>query len=86
LLTRQAETLGKVLKAAAITVEPYWPSLFAKALTGHDISKLLTAVQSSGPAPAAAGATVAAVVEKAPEEAAPEADMDMGGLFGDDDY
>ena len=59
----QAEKLSKVIKASGNEVEGYWPGLFAKALQGQDIEKLLTAVAASGPAPAAAAATTAAAAD-----------------------
>jgi large subunit ribosomal protein LP1 len=46
------------LKAANVEVEPYWPSLFAKALEGVDVKNLITNIGSgAGAAPAAAGKT-----------------------------
>lgn len=79
------------MKAANVEVEPYWPSLFAKALEGVDVKKLITSIGSgagAGPAagPAAAAAPAAAASkkeEKKKEESADEAsDDDMGfGLF-----
>merc|ERR1712166_75870 len=87
-----ADKLTKVIKASGNSVESYWPGLFAKALQGQDVAKLLANVSAGAPAasgaPAAGGAAAA---EKEPEkEAEPEeeVDMDMGGMFGgdDDDY
>ena len=46
-----------MIKASGNTVEGYWPGLFAKALKGQDIAKLLSNVGSG--APAAAGAAPA---------------------------
>ena len=60
--------------------------LFAKALKGADVGELLSNIGSAaGPAagPAAAGA---AAVEEVKEEKKEEVeDVDMGGLFGDED-
>ena len=75
-----------MIKASGNEVEAYWPNLFAKALKGQDIEKLLSNIGSApaaGPAAAAAPAGPAKVVkeEKPVEE---EANVDMGGLFGDD--
>merc|ERR1712167_408964 len=82
-----AEKLTKVIKDSGNTVEPYWPMLFAKALKSANVDDLLTNVATAGPAagPAAAGgaAPVEAKVEEKKEEAVEE--VDMGGLFGDDD-
>merc|ERR1712127_454608 len=84
------EKLSKVLKASNNQVESYWPSLFAKAMKGQDVAKLLSAVGTAAPAAAgpAAGAGAAAPAEKKKEEEPEEADVDMGDLFGggDDDY
>lgn len=57
-----AEKLQTILKTANVEVEPYWPTLFAKALEGVDIKGLITNISSgvgSG-APAAGGAAPAA--------------------------
>merc|ERR1711862_747688 len=81
------EKLTKVIKASGNTVEGYWPGLFAKALKGQDITKLLSNVGTGGggggAGPAAAGAGGAAAAEEKPAE-----NVDMGDLFGggDDDY
>ena len=63
--------------------------LFAKALKGQDVGALLsnigTAGGSAGPAEAAGpAAAVADEPEEKKKEDEPE-DVDMGGLFGDDD-
>jgi len=88
-----SEKLQTILKAANVEVEPYWPTLFAKALEGVDLKGLISNVGSgvgaapSGgvAAPAAGGAAPAeAAKESKKEEAAEESeeDDDMGfGLF-----
>ena len=87
----QCEKLSKVIKASGNTVEGYWPGLFAKALEGQDITKLLSNVgvgASAGPAAggqADAGTAGAKEEEKPQAEEPEEADVDMAGLF-DDDY
>ena len=81
--------MNKVLSAAGITVEGYYPGLFVKALKGQDIDKLLANVGSAPAAgPAAAGGAGPAKEEEKPkeEEKAEEADVDMGDLFGGGDY
>lgn len=81
-----------MIKASGNTVEGYWPGLFAKALVGQDITKLLANVGTAAAAPAAgAGAAAAggaAAAEEKPKEEEPEEDVDMGDLFGggEDDY
>ena len=78
--------MNAVIKASGNEVEPYWPMLFAKALKGANVGELLSNIGSAaGPAagPAAAGA---AAVEEVKEEKKEEVeDVDMGGLFGDED-
>ena len=82
--------MNKVIKASGNTVEAYWPSLFAKALSTANVGELLQNVVSAGPA--AAGPAVvgeaAEVVEEKEEKKEEVEDVDMGGLFGgdDDDY
>merc|ERR1712224_315920 len=83
-----AEKLSKVISASGNEVEPYWPMLFAKALKSAKIEDLLSNVASAGPAagPAAAAGAVEAEVEEEKEEKKEEVeDVDMGGLFGDDE-
>merc|ERR1712167_163048 len=82
------EKLSKIIKASGNTVEPYWPMLFAKALKGQDVGTLLTSVGNSGPAVAAGpavGGGAEVVEEKKEEKKEEEEDVDMGGLFGDDE-
>lgn len=75
------------MKAANVDVEPYWPSLFAKALEGINVKDLITNIGSGvGAAPAAGAAAAAAPVaaaaekkeEKKKEESEEEEDDDMG--------
>ena len=83
-----AEKLSKVITASGNAVEPYWPMLFAKALKSAKIEDLLSNVASAGPAagPAAAAGAAEAEAEEEKEEKKEEVeDVDMGGLFGDDD-
>merc|ERR1712130_300302 len=87
-----SEKITTILKAAGVSVEPYWPGLFAKALDGLNVRDLITNVGSSagaapagGAAPAAGGGDAApAAAEKKEEkkEESEESDDDMGfGLF-----
>ena len=83
--------MTKIIKASGNEVEPYWPMLFAKALKGQDVGALLANVGSAGggggaaaAGPADAGAAAAEEPEEKKKEDEPE-DVDMGGLFGDDD-
>ena len=85
------DKLAKVIKASGNEVEAYWPTLFAKALKGQNIESLLSNIGSApvaaatsvaAPVAAAGGAKPAEKKEEKPKEE--EADVDMGGLFGDD--
>merc|ERR1712221_24471 len=76
-----ADKIQKICTAANVTIEPFWPGLFAKALEGRNIGDLISNVGSApaagGAAPAAGGDAPAAVEEKKEES-----DDDMGfGLF-----
>merc|ERR1712113_221492 len=87
------QKLSQVIKASGNTVEGYWPGLFAKALKGQDIAKLLSNVGSGAPAaagaaPADAGAAAGGDDKKKEDDKKGEEedeDIDMGGMFGDDD-
>ena len=87
-----ATNINKLVKAAEVSVEPIWPTLFAKNMTSESIEALLTNVGSGaavasgggGAAPAAGGAAPAAEEKKEEkkEESEEESDDDMGfGLF-----
>lgn len=79
------------MKAANVDVEPYWPSLFAKALEGIDVKNLITSIGSGAGAASAGGAAAPAAAAEAPaaaeskkekkEESEEEEDDDMG--FGE---
>uniref|UniRef100_A0AC35TRY2 60S acidic ribosomal protein P1 n=1 Tax=Rhabditophanes sp. KR3021 TaxID=114890 RepID=A0AC35TRY2_9BILA len=84
-----ADQISAILKAANVTVEPFWPGLFAKALEGVNVADLISNIGSgagsAGPAAAApaaaAAAPAAAKKEKEPVKEESE-DEDMGfGLF-----
>ena len=86
-----ADNIKSVLKAAKVNVEPFWPSLFAKALDGIDIKSLISNVGVGSGAPAGAAPAAGAggaeqakeeVKEEKKEESEEESDDDMGfGLF-----
>jgi len=69
-----ADKIATILKAAGVSVEPYWPTLFAKALDGIDIGSLLgslgsaASAVSAGPVSSGGGAAAAAAAPAAAEE------------------
>jgi len=89
------EKLATILKAAHVDVEPIWPMLYARALSGIDLRALISDIGSCASAPppggatgsggAAAGGTAPAEEEKKedkPAESDSGSDDDMGfGLF-----
>merc|ERR1712006_68701 len=78
------EKMAKIISAAKVNVEAFWPGLFAKALQGRNIGDLICNV---GSAPAAGGGGAAAPAEEKKEEKKDDSDEsgsddDMGfGLF-----
>ncbi|GAU36999.1 hypothetical protein TSUD_150350 [Trifolium subterraneum] len=82
-----AEKINTLLKAANVTVESYWPSLFAKLAQSKNVDDLVlnsgaaagAAVAAAAPAAGGGGAAAAApAVEEKKEEAKEESDDDMG--------
>ncbi|KAK2442123.1 60S acidic ribosomal protein family [Trifolium repens] len=81
------EKISTLLKAANVTVESYWPSLFAKLAQSRNVDDLVLNSGAAGgaavvsAAPAAGGGAAAAAapaVEEKKEEAKEESDDDMG--------
>merc|ERR1712226_1487479 len=74
-----AEKISTILKAANVSVEPFWPGLFAKCLESVNIKDLVSNV---GSGVSAAPAAEEAPKEEKKEEPEEESDDDMGfGLF-----
>uniref|UniRef100_A0A5B7BBN1 Putative 60S acidic ribosomal protein P1-like n=1 Tax=Davidia involucrata TaxID=16924 RepID=A0A5B7BBN1_DAVIN len=83
-----AEKIATLVKAANVTVESYWPSLFAKLVEKRNIEDLIMNVGSGGggaavavsaaPGGGAAAAPSAPAVEEKKEEPKEESDDDMG--------
>lgn len=83
-----ADKISAILKMANVSIEPFWPGLFAGALKDVNVSDLISNIGSGcgSAAPQAASGTAAteAPVEEAKKESSSEAeeDDDMGfGLF-----
>eukprot|EP00878_Enallax_costatus_P009606 GHUV01010037.1.p2 GENE.GHUV01010037.1~~GHUV01010037.1.p2 ORF type:complete len:110 (+),score=49.36 GHUV01010037.1:47-376(+) len=81
-----ADNINSIVKAAGITVEPYWPSLFVKLFAKKSIEDLICNVGAGGggapaaAAPAAGGAAAggAAAPKEEKKEEPSEEDEDMG--------
>ena len=87
-----SDNIAKLISESGNEVEAYWPPLFAKAVSGLNLTDLLSNV-GGGAGGAAAPAAGDGAAEEAPaeEEEEPqeeEADVNMGDIFGgdDDDY
>ncbi|XP_072372143.1 large ribosomal subunit protein P1-like [Scyliorhinus torazame] len=88
-VTVTEDKLNVLIKTAGVTIEPFWPSLFAKALANIDVNSLICNVGAGSSAPAAAAvvSTAAPVAaeekkEEKKQEESEESDDDMDfGLF-----
>jgi len=58
-VTVNAEAITKIIKAAGVTIKPFWPKLFERALAGRDINDIIFSSGGGGGggavAPASAG-------------------------------
>ncbi|KAL3738038.1 hypothetical protein ACJRO7_019549 [Eucalyptus globulus] len=82
-----AEKIAALVKSANVSVESYWPGLFAKLAEKRNVGDLITNVGSGGgaaavavtaPAGGAAPAAAAPAAEEKKEEPKEESDDDMG--------
>ena len=76
------DKMDTIIKAAGVTIEPYWTMLFSKFLSGKPVEELIANVGAGGGGGAAAGggdgAAAAAEPEPEPEEEEEEAmDFDL---------
>ena len=88
-----SDDVSKVLKASGVEVEAEKLELLVKNLKGKQLHELIEAGSSKissvaaagGAGPAATTGDAAPVEEEKPKEKEEEGDVEMGGLFGDDD-
>merc|ERR1712146_782373 len=73
------ENLNKILTAANVKVQPFWPRIFAKILDGKDASTIDDIIMGGGAAAPAGDSGAVAEPEAAPavEEEEEESDEDM---------
>merc|ERR1712176_1350267 len=73
-----ADKIQKICAAAKVSVEPFWPGLFAKALEGRNIGDLISNVGSAAAAGGDAAAPAAEEKKEEKKEESEESDDDMG--------
>ncbi|XP_062153588.1 large ribosomal subunit protein P1 [Alnus glutinosa] len=82
-----ADKIATLVKSAGVTVESYWPSLFAKVSEKRNIEDLILNAASGGggvaapvavAAPAGGGSAAAAAKVEEKEEAKEESEDDLG--------
>merc|ERR1712170_90347 len=83
-----AENITKLVKAANVSVEPFWAGLFANALSSVNVGELITNIgRGMGSGAAAGGAAAggaAPAAEEAKEEAKEESEEESSGDMGFD--
>jgi large subunit ribosomal protein LP1 len=80
-----ADNINKLVKAAGGEVEPYWPTLFARALKSVQIGDLLknaSAAPAAAPAAAAAGSASPKKGAASPKKAAKKEEEEEAGDMG----
>merc|ERR1712121_474035 len=80
------EKMAKIISAANVNVEAFWPGLFAKALQGRNIGDLICNVGSApaagGAAPAAAGGDAAAPAAEEEKKEEKKEESESGSADG----
>ncbi|XP_038668110.1 60S acidic ribosomal protein P1-like [Scyliorhinus canicula] len=82
-VTVTKDKLKDLIKTAGVTIEPAWPSLFAKAFANIDVNSLICKVCAGSSAPAAA-AVVSSAALVATEEKKEETKQEESEEFDDD--
>ncbi|XP_038674926.1 60S acidic ribosomal protein P1-like [Scyliorhinus canicula] len=77
-VTITEDKLNALIKTAGVTIEPFWPSLFAKALANTDVNGLICNVGAGSSAPVAAPVAAEEKKEEKKQEESEESDDDMG--------
>jgi large subunit ribosomal protein LP1 len=77
-----AENISKILTAANVKVEPYWPRIFANVLKDQDVTALLLASGGGGGGGGGGAADAAAApAEEAKPESSSSSSSSAGGDF-----
>merc|ERR1712051_1032134 len=71
-----ADKITSILKAASVSVEPFWPGLFAGALKDVNVGDLISNIGSGGGAAAGGRADEAPKEEEAKKESSSESEDD----------
>ncbi|XP_076775294.1 large ribosomal subunit protein P1-like isoform X1 [Arvicanthis niloticus] len=82
-VTVTEDKINALIKAAGVSVEPFWPGSFAKALANVNIGSLICNVGAGGPAPSTAAALAEEKKVEAKKEESEESEDDMGFGFFD---
>ena len=65
-----ADRIKKLINASNVKIEPYWPSLFAKAVEGQDINSFFSFGGSAGAGSSTGSSAAQPAAKEAPKEAA----------------
>lgn len=84
-LAVSAENLNKLLQASHVSVQPYYPKLFARILEGKDVTDVLLHWKFPSTAPSTAN-PAQAVVDSAPDAGDSDTDCDTDCDCGGSDF